>query len=977
MNTAPNPAVSGLRIRDIVDLRPQAFTDVELATAYNAVIWSRHDEARACERAPFDQVDAEYNPGVEPVTDSFVLEAITVDRFSRTERRMQAVVRVLNKHLGDGELRALDPLVGKPKKSGAFAYVTVQLPFSDGQSVSVVFHSPEGDKKRIGPEDQIIAFRWLLNKRDITHVVAPEGGAEVSLDTIAVRITQLVQKNTARFASQQKEAVEEQRQLNQANADFDAAEASRFAVMERIAATKAEYDTLTARIANTKRAVEKQKAINADLEAKIAASRATKDNNATVGGDNGTGGGERSGEEVGGMDGFTSKLVSMGFERGPDGEYVLGVIVPGRYGAKEWAGQVQVYTTLVDGKVNVNIVTDRVDVPEGVQTSFKSAQENASNAFGKAVASVKKIITPLQTLESWKNQHSSFMDKVKIGGEYKVKASTGNFFQSPAVAKGSDTQASTMLPGMIFMVGDHTTMTFNYREIGEKLASGDIVPWDGSPANPGDFDPTKPTNYAAVMADEAMQLKYQDNLDSFFQERIVDVRNALRGLGWEGDQGGILRKEGHTLLQKYKQVGAGANVVGMHYEISDVPGFFMSETLERTPEEMAKAIDSGLTSFLAQRAGQGEAKPAAPAVILPSKDQMNLPAKRAARLLYAHGWEADALKPDFHKKLANDPWLPLVIETHEAQQTGAVNIHFIHYIEENGDLVIDSEMVFLARNGILTLAETAVRGPRGEIRGRDASFANVFSKNLIQQGFEKALGTDGGSAPGTGKMDYTAWEDAVTTAVESLLEVSRSDAQGIVEAQAARMKTAWEGGMSPEDMAATFKPSHEPQTMPNPIQGDIPEGWDALSIMDGHGWMYRKTVNGETVGVEVTPNGASAFNIETVSKGGEVRTDHAVLMSRDEAEEEAVRRMKALDVQVASEPAPASGPDPAETEALAKLDSIINGEHDDNPKEIDRLLDEAAAGLEGLGMLDLYDDRLNQAADHLTVILKKRAAEVM
>lgn len=82
---------------------------------------------------------------------------------------MAAVVRTLNKHLSESEIKALPPIVGKPRKTGGFAYVTVQLPFSDGQVVSVIFHSPEGDRKRITEQDRIIAFRWLLNKRDITQ----------------------------------------------------------------------------------------------------------------------------------------------------------------------------------------------------------------------------------------------------------------------------------------------------------------------------------------------------------------------------------------------------------------------------------------------------------------------------------------------------------------------------------------------------------------------------------------------------------------------------------------------------------------------------------------------------------------------------------------------------------------------------------------------------------------------------------------
>ena len=48
------------------------------------------------------------------------------------------------------------------------------------------------------------------------RVVAPEDGAEVSLDTIALRVTQLVLKNSARFEKQQKGAAEERKALEEA-----------------------------------------------------------------------------------------------------------------------------------------------------------------------------------------------------------------------------------------------------------------------------------------------------------------------------------------------------------------------------------------------------------------------------------------------------------------------------------------------------------------------------------------------------------------------------------------------------------------------------------------------------------------------------------------------------------------------------------------------------------------------------------------
>ncbi len=158
--------------------------------------------------------------------------------------------------------------------------------------MNVVFHSPEGDKKRIGPSDAIIAFRWLLNKRDITHVVAPEDGEEISLESIAKRITQLVVKNSARFERQQKAAQAERKELEETREAVKDAEERQSALMEQVSAKAKETETIEARLSNTLSLLEKQKTINAELQAKIDALRRAKPGGGT-GGTSGDGKGKK------------------------------------------------------------------------------------------------------------------------------------------------------------------------------------------------------------------------------------------------------------------------------------------------------------------------------------------------------------------------------------------------------------------------------------------------------------------------------------------------------------------------------------------------------------------------------------------------------------------------------------------------------------------------------------------------------------
>lgn len=275
VSIAPNPNYRGIRVVDRDDLFPRGFTKVELDAIYAGLTQDIHDEGLILESPGLADVEF-YNPGVEPVSDDFILEAIIVEHFSRTERRMTAVVKVLNRHLKDSEITALSPVVGKPRKSGSFAYVIVQLPFSDGQTVNVVFHSPEGDKKKITANDTIIAFRWLLNKRDITHVVAPEDGEEVSLETIAKRVTQLVVKNSARFERQQKAAQAELKELETTREAVKEAEGRQTELMDKVAGVAKEAESIEARLSNTLAQLEKQRTLNAELQAKIDALRAQR-----------------------------------------------------------------------------------------------------------------------------------------------------------------------------------------------------------------------------------------------------------------------------------------------------------------------------------------------------------------------------------------------------------------------------------------------------------------------------------------------------------------------------------------------------------------------------------------------------------------------------------------------------------------------------------------------------------------------------
>ena len=120
-----------------------------------------------------------------------------------------------------------------------------------------------------------------------------------------------------------------------------------------------------------------------------------------------------------------------------------------------------------------------------------------------------------------------------------------------------------------------------------------------------------------------------------------------------------------------------------------------------------------------------------------ARDQRGSAEKNVARFLEQAGLsEAVMADSDFYLQIENPPYIPLVIERHDG------NFHLTHWLKDSqGDLFIDSEMVFnLAETGHLTLREVAVQNPLlgGELRSLDRGFAQLFSRNILEQGFAEA-----------------------------------------------------------------------------------------------------------------------------------------------------------------------------------------------------------------------------------------------
>lgn len=186
---------NGARVVNVIDHKAAPLTHQQYLDALGL-------DSLMHEPTTLEEVEATYLYGLEGRGEQAFTDAIVTTR-NRIERTMGGFVRALNQALTGTEIQAADPKIGDPRKAGDVAVLSAELPLSDGQSVFVIFHSPSNDPSKITAADMLVAFRFLLNKRDVTHVVAPNKGRDISLKQTTMALANLAERNSARFAAKQ------------------------------------------------------------------------------------------------------------------------------------------------------------------------------------------------------------------------------------------------------------------------------------------------------------------------------------------------------------------------------------------------------------------------------------------------------------------------------------------------------------------------------------------------------------------------------------------------------------------------------------------------------------------------------------------------------------------------------------------------------------------------------------------------------
>lgn len=151
----------------------------------------RHDEGGLI----FDSVTLDEL--LEESEEQLTLDAM-VTPYNKLGRKATALQAIMARAVQ--ELQVVSMQVSDPFKQNGTANVVVLFELSDGQTVSVYFHNPDATPGKILPTDELVSWKWLLNKKDITIVVAPERGTDLPVREVGRRIMKLAAKNSAAFA---------------------------------------------------------------------------------------------------------------------------------------------------------------------------------------------------------------------------------------------------------------------------------------------------------------------------------------------------------------------------------------------------------------------------------------------------------------------------------------------------------------------------------------------------------------------------------------------------------------------------------------------------------------------------------------------------------------------------------------------------------------------------------------------------------
>ncbi len=221
-----------------------------------------------------------------------MLDALVVP-YQQLTRRMTIMRRLMNRvgtklkvQEDTDEMKGM--IVSEPFKKNGAAQIAVTFNLDDGQTISVFFHNPDATPAKIAPSDDLISWKWLLNKKDVTIAVAPEHGKDLDVHEVARRVMKLADKNSPAFAranakkAERLKTIAEQgteietleKQLAEAKAAFEAMEADAELQAKRRADADAKFLAAEKRVADL---TKERDDLKAKREAEAAAKKAAEE----------------------------------------------------------------------------------------------------------------------------------------------------------------------------------------------------------------------------------------------------------------------------------------------------------------------------------------------------------------------------------------------------------------------------------------------------------------------------------------------------------------------------------------------------------------------------------------------------------------------------------------------------------------------------------------------------------------------------
>lgn len=202
--------------------------------------------------------------------ETVALDALVVP-YQQLERRMMIMRRLMDRVGTDvkvvedtNDMKGI--VVSDPFKKNGTANIAVTFNLTDGQTISVLFHNPDTTPNRIQPSDSLVSWKWLINKKDVTIVVAPEHGKDLDVHEVARRIMKLANKNSTAFARANAKKAERLKAIADQEAEIKQLEAALPETQKAFEAMQAESQAAEARIATASQSLADAEKRVADLE---------------------------------------------------------------------------------------------------------------------------------------------------------------------------------------------------------------------------------------------------------------------------------------------------------------------------------------------------------------------------------------------------------------------------------------------------------------------------------------------------------------------------------------------------------------------------------------------------------------------------------------------------------------------------------------------------------------------------------------